>query len=202
MFRCLQLVAVSFAGVLLNAQSLGPAQGIISVRIVSTLGGKVSPGRLTISANGGRVYSADVSQETTIRLAYGDYNLDFTSRAWKPIHRTIRIDKPETFMTLGTDLESDVLETRGTPLIISAKVSPYEVCSPDGELVAKLVGVFSDSVVERKIGPYGLVKFDPVEIGAYVIIIVDGEHIRAVQAVRTVAPTTALNIALHDCKEE
>jgi hypothetical protein len=198
------LVMFAFAlGTLVHGQSAESAEGTLNIRIVSSLGATVRVGRLSIYANGTRAYSADVAGETTVRLPYGQYSVDFSSIAWKPVHRQVKVDKPEVLVILGTTREEFpgfLPEMRMEPLIISLRVSPAIACSQGLALWAKLVGVFSDYSAEREIGPLGFTKFDPVDDGTYVVMIVDGERVRSVQSVTTTAKVSVVNLALPECK--
>ena len=82
---------------------------------------------------------------------------------------------------------------------VSIRVASAKSCVDSGMLWAKLSGVFSDYAAERQISPAGFVLFEPVEPGTYLVMIVDGQHVRAVQPLKTMGKISVINIALPPC---
>lgn len=194
------LVAFATVGTVARGQSEGVKQGALTVYIVSTNGGELPAGRLGIESTRGRsVYSSPITGQITTRLPYGDYVASFRSEFLKPVRREVTIDQEDTFLVLATNMEGFVLDIPHDAVSISVRAQPSGVCTPGGFLWAKLTGVFSDYTAERKISPGGYVLFEPVEVGTYVVMVVDGQTVRATQALKTWGQVTTVNVALPDC---
>jgi hypothetical protein len=170
----------------------------LTILVASNVGGPVRTGSLSVTRNGRQVYSAEIKSGAMVRLPYGDYTVDFKAFGWKPVHKQIKVEKPEGLIVLGA-IGEDLMEIRDVPVAITLKVSPSTSCSADSEMWAKLVGVFSDYSTQEKVGPYGITLFDSIDAGTYVVMIVDGKRVRAVQAVTTKSRVTVVPLTLLEC---
>src|SRR5579884_1552963 len=197
-FICLLLIPLYVPDVRCQSE---PAQtGKLTIHMTSFLGGKLPKGQLSIYSNKRElIYSATVEDEAATRLPYGDYTVEFKSGFLQPVSRKIAIHRPDCFVVLATDMEHVVLDMPNDPVSVSIKVTSAKSCVAGGLLWAKLAGVFSDYAAERPISSGGFALFEPVEPGAYVVIIVDGQHVRVVQAVTTKGKVTVINLALPAC---
>jgi hypothetical protein len=184
-----------------NGQPEVTKYGSLVVHITSLSGDPLPAGKLSIHSKAGTLlYSAGAKDQTSTRLPYGNYVVSFDSEFLRPVRREVKIDRPDCFLVLATDMDSIVLDISHDPVSVSVRIRPPDSCTLGGVLWVKLVGVFSDLVTERRIGPGGFALFEPVDPGAYVAIIVDGQRIRAVQSLSTWGPVTTVEIPLKVCK--
>jgi hypothetical protein len=184
-----------------HGQSEDKQFGSLSVHITSFSGDPLPPGQLSIHYKTGELlYSAGAKGPTTARLPYGDYVVSFAAEFLRPVRRKVTIDRPDCFLVLATDMASVDLDIPHDPVSVSIRIRPNGSCTPGSIFWAKLVGVFSDRVTERRIGPGGFALFEPVGPGAYIVIIVDGQRIRAMQSLTTWGPVTTVEIPLSACK--
>jgi hypothetical protein len=180
----------------------GVETGDLSVYVVSTLGGPLPAGTLSVrSESGDIVYSGAIKGQRTIRLPYGEYTISFDADFIEPVSRKVSIHGRERFLVLGTDMEQTVLDIPHGPVTVSVRVRPADACAPGNLLWAKLVGVFSDFAVEQRIGQGGYALFEPVQVGKYVLVVVDGDRIRAAQVLTTKGEVTTVQVALSACSQ-
>jgi hypothetical protein len=69
------------------------------------------------------------------------------------------------------------------PVTIRAKVQPATACGEGKSLWAKFVGAYSDYSETKKIGSDGVVVFQDIDDGIYVLMILDNDRPRATQTV-------------------
>lgn len=174
--------------------------GRLTIYVSSTLGSPLPAGRLSISADSRKVLSiSGMLAERTVTLPFGEYQVTFETEFLKPVRRSVTVDSLETFLVLATNMADTVLDVESKPVGISLKIQPNTSCRPGGFLWARLVGVFSDYISERKIEPFGFALFEPLEVGQYVVIVVDGKTVRAIKPVDTSGPVTVVNLELPPC---
>jgi hypothetical protein len=198
--RILYLVVAS-AVCSVSGQSDDGRHGTLHVYLVSHLGGKLSTGTLSIrSKEGALLYTTNARGEVRTRLPYGDYIVSFMSEFLQPVSRAVTVESPDCFMVLASGMARIVLDGRNDPVSVSLKVQNPSGCTTGGFLWAKLTGVFSDYSTERKVSTHGFALFEPVEVGAYVVMVIDGEQVRALQPVKTWGQVTNVEISLTPCK--
>lgn len=181
-----------------RAQTAGSERGALTISLNDTSGLKVAPGSLTIkSGQGTVVYSATTEGPVVVHLPYGRYSVEFEN-AWSPlVSRQVVIDKPDSFVELAPTF---VPEGGGLRVSISIKVDPATSCTAGGMLWAKLVGVHSQEEMERRIVlPGGYALFEPLGIGSYVLIVVDGSKVRATVPIETTGKLTTAAVKLSGC---
>jgi hypothetical protein len=175
-------------------------QGVLTINLTDTRGLQVSRGSLSIKSSQGKVvYATAAEGQAIVHLPYGRYSVEFKNEWSPPARRDVVIDKPECFLELASTF---VPEGGNKPGSISIKVDPATSCTADGSLWTKLVGVYSQDVLERRIGPGGYALFEPVEGGSYVVIVVDGSKVRAALPVATTRQITTATIALSGCESK
>jgi hypothetical protein len=143
-----------------------------------------------------------VKDEAVVDLAYGDYTVSFTSKFLADAHRKVTVDRQDCFVVLATDMDEVVLDVPHEPVSVSVRVQPPDSCAPAGLLWTKLVGVYSTYLGERRVAPGGFALFEPVQPGSYVVMVVDGQKVRAMQTVKTFGSVTVVNIPLGHCGEK
>jgi hypothetical protein len=179
------------------AQNALNLQGTLTINLTDTRGLKLPRGKLSIKSNEGSiVYAAEVGGQAVIRLPYGRYTITFEADWFRPARRDVVVDGPECFVELAATF---VPEGGSAPGSISIKVDPATSCASEGSLWAKLIGVYSQEVAERHVGSAGFALFEPVESGTYVVIVVDGQKIRAAFPVAMTIPNTVATIVLSPC---
>lgn len=183
------------------SQSSDARTGVLTVHINVNQRDSLPGGRLSVYLKQGEPVSwTDVRGERTVHLPYGDYTVAFEAEFLKPVKRQVTIDKPETFLVLATNMADAVLDLRHEPVAVSLSVQPPAACTPGAYLWAKLTGVFADYASERKIGPFGYAVFEPLEVGTYVVTVVDGRTVRAIKPVATWGEITVVDIQLPACQ--
>ena len=176
-------------------------EGKLTIQLVSTYGRKLSGGNLSIhSETGTLVFSTAIQSQTIVKVPYGGYVVTFKSEFLKSVSRRVQVDRPDVFVVLATNMAEIVLDGRNEPVSVSIRAVPPSSCIPGGFLWAKLIGVYSDYATERPLGSAGYALFEPLEVGTYIIIVIDGREIRALQPVETRGPITVVNLALSACK--
>lgn len=189
--------------VVLSAQNRISPMSEVTVKIVSNLGNQVSEGRLIILKDDGSVaFSQTVAKEATVTLEYGKYLATFETRYWQKAVQEIIVDQP-TFFVIMPIFEVAVL-TPIFPTSFSVKVQPQTICSGESYLWAKLVGIYSHFVREERIGPIGYspvgyARFHDIVDGRYMIMIVDGNQVRASKVVTAARPDAVFEFALPAC---
>lgn len=184
-----------------GSQSSDARTGVLTVHITSTSGTALPGGRLSVYPKRGQPVSwTGVRGERTVQLPYGDYTVGFEAEFLKPVKRQVTIDRPETFLVLATNMADTVLDLRHEPVAVSLSVQPPAACTPGDYLWAKLTGVFADYASERKIGPFGYAVFEPLEVGTYVVTVVEGRTVRAIKPVATWGEITVVDIQLPACR--
>jgi hypothetical protein len=103
-------------------------------------------------------------------------------------------------MVLGSGMARIVLDAPNDPVSVSLRVQNPATCTRGGFLWAKLTGLFSDYSAERKISTHGFALFEPVEVATYIVMVIDGEQVRALQPVKTWGQVTNVDISLTPCK--
>ena len=177
----------------------GDEQGALTINLTDTNGLKVSPGSLAIKSSQGKVvFSTTTEGPVLVHLPYGRYSVQFDN-AWSPrVSRDVVIDKPDSFVELASTF---VPEGGNPPISISIKVDPAVSCTTDGSLWAKLVGVYSQDEMERRVVvPGGYALFEPLKSGSYVLIIVDGAKVRAALPIETTRLLTRVTASLSACQ--
>jgi hypothetical protein len=196
----LKLFGISVAGVIAVAlaQTTGPEQGALTINLNDTSGLRVAPGTLSIkSGQGVTIYSKMTEGPVFLHLPYGRYSVQFENQWSARVSREIVIDKADSFVELASTF---VPEGGTLPISISIKVDPAASCTPNGLLWAKLVGVHSRDELERRIVlPGGYALFEPVTIGSYVLIVVDGSKVRATLPIETTRQLTTATVKLSAC---
>ncbi len=181
-------------------QAEGPAT--LFIRIVSLTGSSLPPGKLSVrTSNGTIAYEAEVKGGARMRLPPGDYVVAFESRFLKTVQRAIKMDMKDTFVVLATDMDDVVLDVPNPPVSITIAVRPPAPCTPSDYMWLRLVATFSGYSTERKITASGFALFEPVDVGSYVAIVIDGKEVRAVQPLVTKGPLTSVDIPLPPCKK-
>jgi hypothetical protein len=178
----------------------GDEQGALTINFTSTNGLKMPRGRLSIKSNQGKVvYEAPAEGQAIVHLPYGRYSVAFEADWFEPVRRVVVVDKPDNFVQLGAVF--DAPETGPLHVSISVKVEPATSCTADGSLWAKLVGVYSQEEMERRVVvPGGYALFEPVVSGSYVLIVVDGAKVRATLPIETTRLLTTATVSLSACQ--
>jgi hypothetical protein len=193
-------ILLSLLAVLL--QGAETTEGTLELRFVTSFGGPVSPGRITIrKADGSSVIAAVSSQQLTPqKLPYGSYEITFEAPGWTSKKSIVKIDREKVFVTLA--IEADPLIDLGDQgnLAVSVRAQPPASCTRDGVIYAKLVGAFSDFVIETKLSSRGLGLLEPVPPGEYVLIVTDGPKVRAAVPVEMTGPVTVVEAQLRACQ--
>jgi hypothetical protein len=177
-------------------------QGQLIVRIVSPFGGKMPKGRLLVKSTKTSQINLvqDIEDETTINLPYGEYNVSFETKFVRNVQRNVTLDKARYFLVLAADLDETILDVKEEPVSISFRIHPNSSCGAGEQLWAKLLGAFTDQALENKVESGGYALFEPLEVGTYVAMVIDGEQIRGLQTVRTRGPVTIVDMSLTPCK--
>jgi hypothetical protein len=175
----------------------------VTIHLTTTSGDKQLGGELSVySRDGARVYSTTTASEVSISLPYGEYAVTFTSEFLRPVRRPVKVDRPDCFVVLATSMGPEVLDIPIKAVSVSLKVTPSESCTPGGSMWAKLVGVYADYATEQRISSRGYALFEPLEMGTYLAVIVDGKQVRATQPIVTWGPITVVNLSLPACENQ
>lgn len=173
-------------------------QGTLTVNLTDTRGLKMPPGTLSIKSSEGKVvFAAAAEGQAIAHLPYDRYTVEFESAWSSMVRREVVIDKPDCFLELASTF---VPEGGNMPGSISIKIDQTRSCTADGFLWAKLVAVYSQDAMERRISPGGYALFEPVEAGSYVVIVVDGAKIRATLPLVTTREITTATLTLSACE--
>lgn len=190
------LIVLSWARVAPGQLSV-TGQGVLALNFTDTRGLKITSGVLSIASSEGKlVYRSEVGSRAVVRLPYGRYEVTFDAESFRSAHRDVVIDKPECFVVMASAF---VPEGKGPSGSISIKVEPAISCVGEGPLWAKLVGIFADVTEQREISTAGFALFDPVDAGAYVVIVVDGSRVRATLPISTTRMVTTATLDLSPC---
>ena len=176
--------------------------GNLTIYLRSFSGGMLpASGVLSIYAEDGSLsYSTSTRFEANTRLAYGIYVAKFESTFLLPVSRKIVINRPDCFAVLASAMVDLELTGKRTTVSIGIGVQPSDSCRASGKLWIKLTGVVSEFSAESPVSPRGFALFESLEIGKYIVAVVDGERIRALQAVDTDGPTTVVKLNLSACE--
>lgn len=195
--------------VILLLVSLADAQtgqipvAVLTVALRDSLGLQMPGGKLLIRNGEGKSIFSEVAQDTaTVRLPYGRYTVSFETPFFQRVVREIDISRPEPFLVLGAEMDRFVLDGKNDPVAVSVSVTPSSSCRPDGLVWAKIIGVFSTNSFEQRIKPAGSVGvalFEPMEVGTYLIVVIDGSIVRATTFIETKKPLTVVSLSLSPC---
>jgi hypothetical protein len=197
--RCGSLLILSVLTTIGAAEVLGQGeqQGTLTINLTNTRGVNLLQGKLSVKSSNNRlVYEGEATGQVTVRLPYGRYVVTYEDRVFSSVEREVLIDKSDSFVELAAAF---VPEGGTHPSSISIKVVPETSCLSDGFLWVKLVGVFSQDTAERRVSSRGYALFEPVEDGAYVIVVVDGTNVRATLPVVTTRQLVTATITLAPC---
>jgi hypothetical protein len=182
-----------------------PAVNLV-ILVVDGSGSPVS-GKLVVKSEGDSVlYSAESGRRVTLQVNPGRYRIEFASGFFEPARRDVVVEHSDCLVVLTTHLSRFALETPIDPGAVTVKVTPREVCKSGELLWARLVAVFGSYSAERLIKPAGaagVVLFEPVEPGTYLLTIVEGKLVRAVTVVNTehsLSLLTTLDVSLERCE--
>lgn len=194
-------LAICLLGVLsLNAYE--PA-GVVELNIVSSRGGAVSPGTITVISAGAISFSTgDPRTLSSHPLPFGTYELRFEAQGWKSTSRRILVDRPEVFITLGVVPDDLTIDAAPAPLAVSVRIRTPNICHAGSFLWARLVGVFSGSIQDARLSPTGFALFDPVSYADYALLVLEGGEVRAIQVLTTSKPVTVVDINLSPCRSQ
>jgi hypothetical protein len=87
---------------------------------------------------------------------------------------------------------------RAKPVTIRSRVQPATTCGNSKSLWAKLVGIYSDYSETKKIGSDGIVLFQDIDDGLYMLMILEDNRLRASQSI-TVGSSVPEVIQLEAC---
>lgn len=193
-------VLLLFAICRATAQSDELKTSVLTVLITTPSGGKTSSGALSIrSTNGSTVFSTTTAEGATVRIPYGEYVITFGGEFLADIQRAVSVNRPDCFVVLAAEMSYIVLDLPHDPVSVSIKIESPSSCTPGGLLWARLIGVYSSHLVERRIASGGYALFEPLSPGTYAVLIVDGEQVRAFRTIRTWGPVTVVTIPLSSC---
>src|SRR5580704_1225190 len=132
-------------------------EGTLELRLTTSFGGAVSPGRITIrKTDGSSVITAVSSQQLgPQKLPYGSYEITFESPDWATKKSIVKIDREKVLVTLAIEMNV-LLDVPDIDLAVSVRAQPPASCTRDGVIYAKLVGAFSDFTMETKLTSRGL----------------------------------------------
>ena len=186
----------------LAGQSEPPKVSVVTFEFVASTGEEPLSGRFILDSSNGRVHDGKVTGELTLRLPYGKYLALYQGDFFSPVSREVTVDQPEVLFVLSEPLRNfaGIDMPPLEPLAISVRVQPAKPCAPGTSLWVKLIGVYSTYSAERKIGPNGFALFDTIDDGPYVLMIVDGTQVRALQVVKADRKVTTVSITPQDCK--
>lgn len=200
--KCL-VVLLSWVGAF-SEKTLGQDQqtdhSSLSVKLLDYSGEQVS-GTLSITSVGAPriVFQQSVKGGITTSVPYGRYLITFSDDFLLPMKREVKVDRPETFVTLVTRTNEFNDLGLGKPTSVSIRLQPAKACSTDGYLWAKMVGVYADYSAERKVSPAGFALFEPIYYGQYLLMVIDGGRVRATQMIEPTGPITMIDIRLPVC---
>lgn len=181
------------------AQGEQPNYGSLTV-LLSDYWGHPVTGRISIvDTHGVSIYDEMVNSRLTIRLTYGRYVVGLMDEFFVPIRREVTIDRDQAFLVLPARLAeiNDAQPDQFTD--VSIRVQPASACSANTKLWAKMIGVFSDYSATSIISPYGFALFESIYYGRYVLLVLDGEEVRATRFVDPKGKITTVNVELSAC---
>jgi len=175
----------------------------VTVLLRDYYGHSLPRGKITVRTSvGALVYSEEAQDAIRVRLPYGHYKLFFEGMLYEPASREFTVREPEQLVVLAAHPERFILDAPNEPISITVKVYPVGGCSISGAIWLRLVGTFSDYAAERFVKPsgeIGVALFESVQAGSYVLMIVEGEKVRAVQAIDAKKMLTDVDIHLAGC---
>jgi hypothetical protein len=212
------LIGIAASG-WLYAQPAPPQYGDVTFELVGN-GGGPGGGTLEIcSVDGGKIYERQVDREAAFHLEYGKHLVQYTAPSSAGVLRYITVDQPKSFVVIPWRLENFIYDgPPAEPWTLQISVKSVNSCATGGSLWAKLVGVYSDysavRVIEhepvtrdrldnldRVIESNGVVTFDSLDHGFYLLMILDAEHIRATRTITdSLGKPARVNITLPDCE--
>jgi hypothetical protein len=194
-------------GSVVCAQPAVQREGTLTICLVNPFGKRLPPGRLSVTSGGLSRYSADVDGVATVKLPYGTYTVTFEASWIEPARRVVEVDSAARFVVLTSQMEeleappkSDPLGVPRDTISVSLRARPERSCKDGGILWAKLVGAFTDQVLERRVDSYGYALFEPLVAGTYVLMVLDGDRVRTLQTVTTTRRLTVLQVPLSGCE--
>ena len=203
--RPLPAIAISLiAVVLLASAASGQDLSMASLTLLfrDTLGNPVPPGVLTVlPVEGAAIYSGSVSSGANIHLPPGRYTFIFKTKFFQDSKREVTIDGQDVLITMTVRSDDYVLDMpMNKPVSVSFKITNAKSCSAADMLTAKMTAVFSDTTYERRLMPGGYLLFEPVEVGTYILVVLDGKEVRALRAITTNGPLTTGELSLAACR--
>ena len=193
----------SLAGIVLfmpaYAQTERERQGVLTILLSDYLGSRLVGKVVIIGTDGSKVYDQTVDSVSRVQLPYGTYTVSLDHDVMVPVNRTVTIDRNEVFLILPTRLGSNDAGLND-PTTVSIRVRPNKSCSGNEILWAKLVGVFSDYSAVNAISANGFALFDRVFYGQYLLIIVDGDQVRATKLIDPKGKLTNIDVELTGCR--
>jgi len=174
--------------------------GTVIVQFRTLVGGRLPAVNFSVRAkNGTSVLAETARDEAAIQLPYGEYVLTAEAKFLRSVSRAFTVDRPKSFVVLATGMDRFVLDMENSPVAVTVAVAPASACDPEGRLWAKLIPVYGEGAMEQIVSPNGYALFEPVDVGKYVILVVDGDRLRGIAAITTKGKVTATEIHLSDC---
>ena len=176
----------------------GWAENLGTVRVrVEDFGGVPLLANVTIMELGTKKPTTSVTsnaqKEVSALVPYGWYTLKIDATGFRTYERPLKVLAPAVYVRAAL-IAGEPDETR----VIGHHVSPAIQGSVQGKLPergdlwAKLVPITGaeDNLMESKIDPNGSFRFDGMDAGNYLILILDGRHVIATEQVQSAVKKT------------
>jgi hypothetical protein len=168
--------------------------GTVRVR-VEDFGGVPLLANVTIMELGTKKLTTSVTsnaqKEVSALVPYGWYSLKIESAGFRTYERPLKVLGPAVYvrstLTAGEPVETRVV---GRYVATSTIQGSLQGKLPErGDLWAKLVPIFGseDNLMESKIDPNGSFRFDGMDPGNYLIVILDGRRVITTEQVQSAA---------------
>ncbi len=161
-------------GACLQNHAWSQGDGILHVRIVDAYkGAAIANARITIRSSGGSSPAIKVDQRE-FRLPPGRYDLTAEARGWVPASTSVYLENGEIWASLVLSLEAPidcvVPATQGSHQPRRLSLTILDDGHPQPGVWIKVVSVFGSESREAVTGKSGLVQFEVLPNGPYLVM--------------------------------
>jgi hypothetical protein len=185
----MKLSALVVAQLIMSAASAVDRTNL-RIQVVDAFGTAVRSGlRASLYAESGLVAEGTGGTPLVLNnVPYGRYRLETTGSGFRVNSTRIKLSQPGQEVTVGL-----VLEKVGDPepqgLTLTGRVAR---CSHRSPMWVKLIGLFTDEIVQASLGPDCTFRIPDLDGGRYLAVLFDGSTVMGIKEVRVTVDSAPL----------